>query len=81
MATPYEIAQGYQGLHERRDTARLQDFLYNGGKNLSPAERAWCADFVNASVGAAGGKGTGSGMARSFLNWGEKTDKIGRAHV
>lgn len=69
--TPYEVAQGYVGRHERRDEAVLRDFLYNGGHNLSPTQRAWCADFVNASLGQSGMQGTGSGMARSFLKWGD----------
>lgn len=30
----------------------------------------WCADFVNGSIEAAGGKGSGSAMARSFMHWG-----------
>lgn len=56
-----------------RDAA-LKDFLYTGGQNLDPATRAWCADFVNATLKQAGMAGTNSGMARSFLNYGQPVD-------
>lgn len=71
----FDFAKSNVGLHEARNEAALRQYLYDGGKNLSPVTRAWCADFVNASIAKAGGKGTGSGMARSFLNWGQKVDK------
>lgn len=75
MTTAYDLARRQSGLHERRDEAALQDYIYNGGRNLSPATRAWCADFVNASLEKAGMPGTGSPAARSFLNYGQKVDK------
>lgn len=34
----------------------------------------WCASFVNWCIQQAGGRGTRSAMARSFLNWGNKSD-------
>lgn len=55
----------------REGQAALTDFLRTGGQNIDPLTRAWCADFVNASLQKAGQKGTGSGMARSFLKWGQ----------
>jgi uncharacterized protein (TIGR02594 family) len=75
MTSAYDIARRNAGLHERRDETALRDYLYNGGRSLSPATRAWCADFVNASLSKAGHAGTGSGLARSFLNYGQKVDK------
>lgn len=35
----------------------------------------WCSAFVNWCVQKAGGLGTRSAMARSWLNWGKKIDK------
>ena len=31
----------------------------------------WCADFVNGTIEKAGGRGSGSAMASSFMNWGK----------
>lgn len=41
---------------------------------LNDDEIPWCSCFVNWCVQQAGGKGTRSAMARSWLNWGEKSD-------
>lgn len=75
MGKPFEIATGAIGLNEGEKKAALQDYLSTGGVNLDPATRAWCADFVNATLQQSGAKGTGSSMARSFLNWGEPVEK------
>lgn len=37
-------------------------------------EIPWCSAFVNYCLQKAGGKGTRSSMARSFLNWGKETN-------
>ena len=71
----YAAAQPWQGAGRNNNADKLNDFLYNGGRNLSIQDRAWCADFMNATLKAGGGQGTGSGAARSFLNWGQPTDK------
>lgn len=70
MATPYQIAAGMAG--SREGQAALTDYLRTGGQNIDPQTRAWCADFVNATLSKAGQKGTDSGMARSFLQWGQE---------
>lgn len=69
--SPFQFASSMLGKGEVPDRAALQDYLTTGGANLDPATTAWCAAYVNASLGHAGIKGTGSNMARSFLNWGE----------
>lgn len=69
------IAGKALGLNENQQNAALKDYLATGGQNIDPATRAWCADFVNATLGQAGIKGTGSGMARSFLDWGQEVDQ------
>ena len=71
----FDIAAKSIGLNEGDQKAALQDYLTTGGVNLDPATTAWCAAFVNASLGQAGGTGTGSNMARSFLDWGQPVDQ------
>lgn len=61
------------GLNETRDNALIQDYLHNGGVNLNPAQTAWCAAVVNSALKQSGLEGTGSNMARSFMNWGSPT--------
>lgn len=70
---PYDVASSKAGMTER--DAALRDFLYTGGQNLDPQTRAWCADFVNATLRESGLPGTNSGMARSFLNYGQPVDQ------
>lgn len=74
MANALDIAAAQIGLNETDKRTALQDYLTTGGVNLDPATTAWCAAFVNASLSQAGQQGTGSNMARSFLNWGEAAD-------
>jgi uncharacterized protein (TIGR02594 family) len=69
------------GLNENEQNAALKDFLATGGQNIDPATRAWCADFVNATLKQTGMEGTGSGMARSFLEWGQEVDQPQRGDV
>ena len=56
------------GLNERENKDLLKDYL--SGKNLDPEKTAWCANFVNTSLAAAGLRGTGSDIANSFQNYG-----------
>lgn len=64
----------FLGKNEYRDTAELASFM--GGRDPRGAANAWCASFVNASLKAAGGKGTGNAIANSFQTWGQAvTDK------
>ncbi len=73
QSNPFDIAASKVGLNAAAPA--LRDFLYTGGQNLDPATRAWCADFVNASLRQSGLPGTYSGMARSFLNYGQPVDQ------
>lgn len=75
MANPLDIARTVLGKAEGPDRAALMDYLTTGGANLDPATTAWCAAFVNSTLKQAGLEGTGSNMARSFLNWGEPVDQ------
>lgn len=67
-----QIAATNLGMNERDQNAALKDYLENGGVNLDPATTAWCAAYVNATLKQAGIEGTGSNMARSFLEWGQE---------
>lgn len=81
MQQALDIAARAIGLNETDKKTALQDFMATGGMNLDPATRAWCADFVNATLSQAGMKGTGSGMARSFLDWGQEVDQPQRGDI
>lgn len=75
MSEALRIAGQALGLNERDQNAALQDYLSTGGVNLDPATTAWCAAFVNATLAKTGMQGTGSNMARSFLEWGQGVDQ------
>ena len=70
---PYDVAQQWVGAGRMSQSEKLNRFLYQGGSGLSVQDRAWCADFMNATLKAGGQEGTGSGMARSFMQWGQPT--------
>lgn len=73
MVNPaYDLLNANIGLNEGEKKAALQDYLSTGGVNLDPATTAWCAAVVNATLAQTGQKGTGSNLARSFLNWGQE---------
>jgi uncharacterized protein (TIGR02594 family) len=59
------------GLHERTNRDAVKKYLKSGGEGMDPATTAWCAAFVNSSLAQEGIKGSGSGVATSFLKWGE----------
>lgn len=65
-----QTASTVMGMDENAQNAALREYMANGGVNLDPAKTAWCAAFVNGTLGHAGVSGTSSNMARSFLDWG-----------
>lgn len=74
--TPMQVAGQFIGAHEVKNRDTLAAFLNKaGGAKLDPATTAWCARFVNSVLYDTGLKGTGSDMAKSFLNYGTATDK------
>ncbi len=75
------IASSALGMNETDQAAAIQDYLKTGGANLDPATTAWCAAFVNATLKKGGYEGTGSNMARSFLDWGQEVDKPTRGDL
>jgi uncharacterized protein (TIGR02594 family) len=70
MPDTLALASSMLGKSEGPDRAAIMDYLTTGGQNLDPATLAWCAAFVNSTLEQAGLPGTGSNMARSFLDWG-----------
>ena len=70
----YQLATKLLGKNEGTDHAALTDYLKTGGVNLDPRQLAWCAALVNSSLQQSGLQGTGSNMARSFLNWGRAVE-------
>jgi uncharacterized protein (TIGR02594 family) len=65
------LASTTLGMNEVQQRDALTQYMRDGGQNLDPAVTAWCAAFVNATLAKAGFQGTGSLMARSFLDWGQ----------
>jgi uncharacterized protein (TIGR02594 family) len=68
------LAGAQLGMDENQQNAALKDYLQTGGQNLDPKSLAWCAAYANSTLQQAGYKGTGSNMARSFLEWGQDVD-------
>lgn len=73
LKSAMQIAASTLGMNEQEQADTLSQYLKDGGVNLDPATTAWCAAHVNATLAQAGIKGTGSNLAKSFLNWGEET--------
>ena len=50
---------------------------YHEGTNIRGYDdkASWCSSFVNWCLGRAGIEGTGSALARSWLDWGEQIDE------
>lgn len=73
---PIEIAAKMTGVDEVADRDRLASYIHGWfGEKIDPAVTPWCAAFVNAVLRQAGYSGTGSALARSFLNYGTPVDK------
>lgn len=76
---PIDIAIGMLGLQEVRDRNIIQQFLrkyaHNGDISIDPSKVSWCSAFVNGCVRACSLVGTGSLMARSWLNWGQPVNE------
>jgi len=65
---PVAIARNFEGMNARRHRKELKTVM-----KIDPARIPWCAAFANAMLARAGYEGTGSLMARSFLNYGSVT--------
>lgn len=75
VAKVLDLAAKQMGMNEKDQNAALREYLTNGGVNLDPATTAWCAAYMNATLNQSGYEGTGSNLARSFLDWGEAAEQ------
>jgi uncharacterized protein (TIGR02594 family) len=71
----FGIAQRYLGLSETRDKRQLETLFGNAGIKIDPETVKWCAAFVQAVLAVDGLPHSDKLGARSFLQYGEKTDK------
>ena len=72
--TPYKLATQLVGADEKVDTSAISSFIRRAtGKKIDPSQTPWCAAFVEGVLASKGQSGTGSWMARSYLNYGEGT--------
>lgn len=73
MMTAYELAKKEVGTVEwsKGDNPKVVAYFKDSGnETVSNDETAWCAAFVGAMLARSGVKGTGSLLARSYLDWG-----------
>jgi uncharacterized protein (TIGR02594 family) len=70
---PYELAKAEIGTVEwaNGDNPKVIAYFRDAGSDVTSDNTAWCAAFVGAMLKRAGLKGTGSLLARSYLNWGK----------
>jgi uncharacterized protein (TIGR02594 family) len=70
-------AQTFRGASENTTAGRatLKGLFAEANINVDPKMVAWCAAFVNSVLASNGLPGTGSLSARSFLGYGDATDK------
>lgn len=77
----YEIAIGENGVQEFEGEAnnpRIIKYHSSCDSKFTSDSIPWCSAFANWCIQSAGGKGTRSAIARSFLAWG---NKISKPHV
>jgi uncharacterized protein (TIGR02594 family) len=67
------IALGEKGITETsgpKSTERILEYHLTTTLRATSDDVPWCSAFVNWCIQKAGGKGTGSALARSWLVWG-----------
>ena len=70
-----DSASRYRGQSERGNNDPLRALFAQANVKVDPKITAWCAAFVNAVLATNGLPGTASLSARSFLGYGEATDR------
>ena len=71
------IAKRYLGLEEikgRKHNPKILQFWKRCGLSFTTDETPWCAGFVGGVLEEAGHRSSRSGMARSYLKWGEECE-------
>ena len=74
-AAPMKAAESWVGTLAKRDRVELKTLMTDNaqvGYVVDPLRTPWCAGFANAMLVSTGYQGTGSLLARSFLNYGIK---------
>lgn len=74
----FEIAKNELGVQEipgSNHNPRILVYHSTTGLGASSDEVPWCSSFVNWCIKVAGGIGTNSASARSWLEWGKKIEK------
>lgn len=69
----FQIALGEKGITETpgpKSTERILEYHLTTTLRATSDDVPWCSAFVNWCVQKAGGKGTDSALARSWLTWG-----------
>lgn len=69
----YNNATKMLGVNEHNPV--MSQYLQKANPGLNPAVTPWCAGFVGSVLNASGVRGTGSLSARSYLNFGQPTNK------
>lgn len=86
-ATALEVAKSMEGLTTKRDHATIAAFIKKAGikdqngKDFDPASLNWCAAFINSALFESGQEGSGSNLARSFLDYGEAVEKPAKGDI
>ena len=73
----YSVAHAYIGLEEikgEKHNQEILEFWKLCHLNFTTDETSWCAGFVGGCLEKCGVRSTRSGMARSYLNWGEECE-------
>jgi len=65
----------------REGSPVLNSYLQKANPNLDPKTTPWCAGFVGSVLNAGGIKGTGSLMAKSYLNYGQPVKQPSRGDI
>jgi uncharacterized protein (TIGR02594 family) len=74
----FEIAHGEIGVKEEEgplNNGRIIQYHKACDSKYTSDSISWCSSFINFCLQQAGGRGTRSAMARSFLSWGKKVTK------
>ena len=70
MEGTLRVARQYEGLHEAKNKAELQELL-----GIDPVATSWCSHFVHTVLKHCGyDVPAGAGRAESWKDWGEECD-------
>lgn len=80
--SPYDLASSYVGKTEKQHAGTLSSFFRKSlGERIDPSQTPWCAAFANSVLKGTGRPGTGSMMAKSFMNYGTPTESPSQGDI